>query len=149
MASSQLFARLFTVDEANDLLPALRPLVQRIFDRLDFLRKKSALVIREERLAPDSPDLMERLQANGAIARLIQEVKGLAEEIQSYGCMCKGVEEGLIDFPCMLGGEIVFLCWRYGEESVAHWHRIEDGFAGRKPLLDADEGESGGNVSYH
>ena len=149
MASSQLFPRLFTVDEANDLLPALQPLMKRIFDHLDFLRKRSETVIHEERLSPDSPDLMERLQENEAIARLIQEVKGLVEEINSYGCVCKGVEQGLVDFPCMLGGEIVFLCWRYGEESVAHWHRIEDGFAGRKPLLDADEGDGSGNISYH
>lgn len=149
MATAQLFPRLFTVDEANDLLPSLRPLIKRIFDHLDFLRKKSEAVIREERLSPNSPELMERLQENDTIARLIQEVKGLTEEINSYGCVCKGVEQGLVDFPCVLGGEIVFLCWRYGEESIAHWHRIEDGFAGRRPLLDADEGEDSGNVSYH
>ena len=149
MASSQLFPSLFTVDEANDLLPDLRPLMKRIFDQLDFLRKKSEAVIRENRLSPNSPDFMARLQENDAIARLIHEVKGLVEEINSYGCVCKGAEQGLIDFPCMMGGEIVFLFWRYGEESVGHWHRIEDGFAGRKPLLDADEGEDSGNVSYH
>lgn len=149
MASSQSFPRLFTVDEANDLLPALRPLMKRVFDHLDFLRKKSATVIREERLSPNAPDLMERLQGNDAIARLVQEVKGLVDEINSYGCVCKGVEQGLVDFPCVLAGEIVFLCWRYGEESIGHWHRIEDGFAGRRPLLDAEEDEGSGNVSYH
>jgi len=149
MATSQLSPRLFTVDEANGLLPALRPLMKRIFDHLDFLRKKSESVIRQERLSPNSPDLMERLQENDSIARIIQEVKGLVEEVNSCGCLCKGVEQGLVDFPCMLGGEIVFLCWRYGEENVAHWHRIEDGFTGRRPLLDADEEEGSGNISYH
>ena len=149
MASSQLFPRLFTVDEANELLPTLRPLMKRIFDRLDFLRKQSESVIRDRRLSPNSPDLMARLQENDAIVRLIHEVKGLVEEINSYGCVCKGVEQGLVDFPCVMGGEIVFLCWHYGEESVAHWHRIEDGFPGRRPLLDAEEDEGSGNVSYH
>ena len=149
MASSQLYPRLFTVDEANGLLPALRPVMQRILHYLDSLREKSEAVVRAERLSPSSPELMKRLQENEAIARLIQGVKGLVEEINSYGCMCKGIEEGLIDFPCVLGGEIVFLCWRYGEESVGHWHRIEDGFAGRKPLLDAEEEGGSGNVSYH
>ena len=148
MGSALTYPRLFTVHEANDVLPALRPVVKRISDHLDSVRAKSAVVIREQQLSPTSPDLMKRLQDNEAIARLIQEVKSLVEEINSYGCMCKGIEEGLVDFPCLLGGEIIFLCWRYGEESVTHWHRIEDGFAGRKPLLDAEE-ESGGNVSYH
>jgi len=148
MASAQTFPRLFTVGEANGLLAVLRPLVKRIFDTLELLRKKSESIIREERLLPGSPDFMERLQENDTIARLIHEVKGLVEEINSYGCVCKGVEQGLVDFPCLLGGEIVFLCWRYGEESVGHWHRIEDGFAGRRPLLDQEE-SGGTRTTYH
>jgi hypothetical protein len=58
------------------------------------------------------------------------------------------VEQGLIDFPCMLGAEIVFLCWQFGEASVSHWHRIEDGFAGRRALLEPEE-DPEGNTSYH
>jgi len=150
MASSpQQQTRLFTVDEANALLPELRPLVERIMANLDTLKEKSEVVIREERLSPSSPELMKSLQQNAAIATLIQEVKCMVEEINAHGCICKGIEEGLIDFPCLLGGEIVFLCWRVGEESVGYWHRIEDGFAGRKPLLDSDEDNGGGSVSYH
>jgi hypothetical protein len=144
----QQVPRLFTVGEANGLLPALRPIVQRILDNLDALREKSETVVRSEQLSPSSPELMKSLQRNEAIARLIQEVKCLVDEINANGCICKGIEEGLVDFPCMLGGEIVFLCWRFGEESVGHWHKIDDGFAGRKPLLDGEEGGDG-NVSYH
>ena len=123
--------------------------MKRIFHNLDFLREQSETVIRAERLSPSSPDLMGRLQEDGVIARLICEVKGLVDEIHSYGCVCKGVEEGLVDFPCLLGGEMVFLCWRYGEESIGYWHRTEDGFAGRRSLLDLNEGEGSGNISYH
>lgn len=148
MASAQ-HTRLFTVDEANALLPELRPLVERILTHLTSLKEKSEVVIREERLSPSSPELMKSLQQNAAIASLIQEVKCMVEEINEHGCICKGIEEGLVDFPCQLGGEIVFLCWRFGEESVGYWHRIEDGFAGRKPLLDSDEENGGGSVSYH
>jgi hypothetical protein len=51
----------------------------------------------------------------------------------------------LLDFPCLLGEEIVFLCWQYGEPEIAYWHRIEEGFAGRRPLLDPTvTGSSGG-----
>lgn len=140
------YPRLFTVNEANDLLPTVQALVERIFDRLDFLRTESETVIRAERLSPDSPDLMERLKENETIARLIREIGVLVDKVNGYGCICKGVERGLVDFPCLLGGEIVFLCWRYGEESVGHWHRIEDGFAGRRPLLDP--AESGGSLPH-
>ena len=150
MASTQPSPRLFTVDEANELLPTLRPLMERIFQDLKFLRQKSESLIRDERLSPESPELMERLQENESIARVIGEIKGLVEEINSYGCVSKGVEEGLVDFPCLFGEEAVLLCWRYGEDSVAHWHRIEDGFAGRRPLLDIEEGGGGdGPETYH
>lgn len=149
MAAERSFPRLFTIDEAHALLPTLRQLMQRISHDLDILKQNSERVIRHEQLSPDSPDLMQRLQTDAEIARLVQEVKGLVEEVESYGCMCKGVEEGLVDFPCLLGGEIVFLCWRYSENGIGYWHRIEDGFAGRRPLLDPDEGEGSGNSTYH
>ena len=148
-SSEHQVPRLFTVHEANGLLPELRPLVQRILGHLESLREESEAVVRAERLSPSSPELMKSLQRNEAIARLIHEVKCLVDEINAYGCVCKGIEEGLVDFPCLLGGEIVFLCWRFGEESVVHWHKIEDGFAGRKPLLDGEEKGGDGNVSYH
>ena len=73
---------------------------------------------------------MDRLQQNSAIAQLVAAVKSCVEQIQSYGCICKGVEQGLVDFPCLLGAEVVFLCWQLGEPTVSHWHRIEDGFPG-------------------
>ncbi|MFQ5683733.1 MAG: DUF2203 domain-containing protein [Candidatus Binatia bacterium] len=149
MTSSKLFLHLFTVDEANALLNELRPLMERIFRNLDLLRKNSEAVIREEQLTSESPQLMGRLQKNETIRRVIQEIENVGEKIQSYGCLCKGMQEGLVDFPCILAGRVVFLCWRYGEESVFHWHRIEDGFAGRRPLLDSDDDEEDGKISYH
>lgn len=139
MTSATGFSRLFTVDEANALLPVLRPLIDRILENIRRLKSKSETVIRQERLDPEAPNLMDRLQNDGEIARLIGQVKGWVEEIHSHGCICKGVEQGLVDFPCLLGPEVVFLCWQIGEPTVAHWHRIEEGFAGRRPLLDMDE----------
>jgi hypothetical protein len=149
MVSSAAFPRLFTVNEANALLPQLRLLLERILENIRRLKSKTETIIVNEKLDPEAADLMERLQENGDIARLVEEVKAWVEEIQSHGCMCKGVERGLIDFPCMLGAEVVFLCWQLGESNVSHWHRIEDGFAGRRPLLEAEKADPDGNTSYH
>ena len=143
------FPRLFTVNEANSLLPTLRPLIEQILENLRRLKLKSETVIRNEHLDPDSADFMERLRRDDEITRLIEQIKSWVEEIHGHGCMCKGVEQGLIDFPCMLGAEIVFLCWQFGEPSVSYWHRIEDGFAGRRALIDAEEEDPEGNTSYH
>ncbi|HZD39561.1 MAG TPA: DUF2203 domain-containing protein, partial [Terriglobales bacterium] len=126
MESSSSFPRLFTVEEANALLPALRPLVEGILDKIRRLKAKSAVVIRDHQIDPEAPDLMNRLHENPEIAALIKEIKRGVDEIEGQGCMCKGLEQGLLDFPCQLGEEIVFLCWQYGEAGVNYWHRVED-----------------------
>ena len=149
MVASDSFPRLFTVDEANALLPTVRPLVENILENIRRLKSKSEIVTREQQLDPQAADFMDRLQEDGEISRLVAEVREWVGEIHSHGCLCKGVEQGLIDFPCMLGAEIVFLCWQLGEPAVGHWHRIEDGFAGRRPLLDVDKAGPGGPTSYH
>jgi hypothetical protein len=148
MDQSSRYSKLFTVNEANELLPALRPLVEQILENIRRLKNASETVIRREQLDADAPDLMERLRQDTDIARLISELQGFVDQINSHGCVCKGVEQGLIDFPCVLGSEVVFLCWQLGEPQVGYWHRIEDGFAGRKPLLD-QEADDDEKLSYH
>ena len=149
METPASFPRLFTVNEANLLLPVLRPIIERILENLRRLKIKSEAVIRNEQLDPDAPNFMEQLRRDDEIAKLIEQIKNGVEEIHSHGCVCKGVEQGLIDFPCLLGAETVFLCWQFGEPSVGHWHRIDDGFAGRRALIDAEQDDPDGNTSYH
>jgi len=143
------FSKLFTVEEANALLPVLRPLLENVLESIRRLKNKSEVVIRNQQLDPESPNLMERLREDAEIARLLHQVKAGVDEIDGYGCICKGVEQGLIDFPCMLGPEVVFLCWQLGEATVSHWHRIEDGFAGRRALLDEEEPGPDSDISLH
>ena len=54
-----------------------------------------------------------------------------------------------MDFLCLRGREVVFLCWQFGEPAFCYWHRIEDGFAGRKPLLDDESADPDDKMSYH
>ena len=130
--------RTYTVDEANRELPRVRPIVAQIAE-LSALR----------------PDLEERLKmaeyavsrpgANGEARDIAQQaqdaVQGAEEELlkavlslNSMGIQLKGPLEGLIDFPSYRDGELVELCWKLGEERVEHWHRVGEGFAGRKKL---------------
>jgi len=149
MDATTNFQRLFTVNEANELLPTLRPLVEQILENIRRLKSSSETVIRKGQVDPEAPDLMEKLREDSEIAKLIGQVKGWVDEINGYGCVCKGVEQGLVDFPCMFGAEVVYLCWQIGEPNVGFWHRIEDGFAGRRPLLDGEESDPDSNVSFH
>ena len=149
MDSPGNYSRLFTVNEANELLPIVRPLVEQILENIRRLKSVSETVIRRDQLDAEAPDLMNQLRRDAEVAKLIGQVQGWVEEINSHGCVCKGVEQGLIDFPCMLGAEVVFLCWQLGEANVGYWHRIEDGFAGRKSLLDGEDSDPDDKPSYH
>ena len=54
--------------------------------------------------------------------------------MNAMGCLVKDLEAGLVDFYAVQDDEPVFLCWQFGEPSVAHWHALDEGFAGRKPI---------------
>jgi hypothetical protein len=68
--------------------------------------------------------------------RLIEQTKAVLEQIQAFGCEVKDLEKGLVDFPTFYRGEMVYLCWRLGEERIAYWHTPQDGFRGRRLIDD-------------
>jgi hypothetical protein len=147
MASSVPFPRLFTVGEANALLPAVRGLTERIQENIQRLKNKSKIVIRDEQLDPGAADFMDRLQENSEIARLVSEVKDGVEQIQSYGCICKGAEQGLVDFRDCWERSGLFMLAK-GETTISYWHRIEEAL--RAPTLArCRENGSRQKTSYH
>jgi hypothetical protein len=73
-------------------------------------------------------------EAGAEIEREARELARLVDEIAEHGAEVKDLDEGLIDFPALRQGETVLLCWKLGEDEIRYWHRVEDGFAGRRPL---------------
>jgi hypothetical protein len=65
---------------------------------------------------------------------IVAELEGCVEELERLGVQIKDVDLGLLDFPAYREGEDVLLCWHVGEERVAFWHGLEEGYAGRKPI---------------
>jgi hypothetical protein len=130
--------RHFTLEEALALLPRLTELLEALRTRRRELREL------ERRLADR---YQRRVRGNGHIrggeelARLQAELEAgitqLNEQlgaIHAMGIEVKDVEQGLIDFPTLREGREVYLCWRLGEPTIAWWHELETGFAGRQPL---------------
>lgn len=129
--------RYFTPEEANEALAEVRPLTE------ELVRHHRALAAAQARRAA----LAEQIAGNGggippselaeATAELEEKataVAGSLEEITALGVQVKDLDEGLVDFPARRGDEEVLLCWKLGEDEVAYWHGLEEGFAGRKPL---------------
>ena len=146
MSEPQQFSRLFTIEEANAVLPRIKPGVEELLHTFKEIRSEIEETAGQVKLPVGSADLAGHLQERGVVPRLFDRVKTIIGRIHAYGCVVNGPEVGLVDFPCLYRNEIVFLCWKYGESGIGHWHRIPDGFAGRRPLLDASETETGTHV---
>jgi hypothetical protein len=125
--------RLFTVEEANALLPALVRLMERMFAARE---KIIAMGEELERVLAASSGNGGSKDASRAAAE-ISIISEIVAEIRGLGCEIKDLDEGLVDFPARHPegeGRVVFLCWRYGEEKIEWWHETDAGFAGRQHL---------------
>jgi len=127
--------KLFSLDDATALIPQLE-LVMEKMQRLGMKVREEIATLARERGQPGLPDLSTRqlLRLRPSLRPLFEEMAQAVQEIEKYGCYFKGLELGLVDFPAELGGEIVELCWQYGEKEIAFYHRRAEGFAGRRPL---------------
>jgi hypothetical protein len=126
--------KLFRLEEANAIVPRLHALMERLQRGAIELREQVSDLARETGAdaATLSPEALMRQRP--AARALVEELDGIVQEIESSGAHLKDVQLGLVDFPSERDGEIVYLCWQFGESEIAFWHRIEDGFAGRQPL---------------
>ena len=126
----QQFPRLFTLDQANQLLLTLRPLVDELITTRDQI-----VTIRPELDSGVQKALRNGAsKATGELLRLFRRIERLIKKVHSYGVLVKDVDQGLLDFPSEKDGRVVFLCWKHGEASIAHWHDLDTGFGGRQPL---------------
>ena len=137
------FTRLFTVEEANALLPRLKPAVEELLQTFKKIRVEIEEIADRSGVPVESPELAPQVQARESAPHLFERIKSIIDSIHQHGCLVNGPEDGLIDFPAMYASEVVFLCWKFGEPGVTHWHRIPDGVAGRRPLLDTSDEDSG------
>jgi len=127
--------RLFTLDEALVLLPTVRQLmteIQALKAEMDSqaaeLERLMGLTGGNGHLAADIASTREVVQATAT------RLQSLIEELDGIGVELKGIDEGLVDFPSERDGRVINLCWRVGEETIAWWHELDTGFAGREPL---------------
>ena len=129
--------RTFTLEEANAVLQELRPIVERMVvhrRNLTGAQRHQAELVTQ--IAGNGGDMQpsDLREAAAAIEREAKAIAECVERITAAGVQIKSLEEGLLDFPARRGDEDVLLCWKLGEDEIAYWHGLEEGFAGRKPL---------------
>ena len=126
------FKKHYTVEEARALIPQLR----KWLDELNRLRQRVAQL--DQRLGPI---LAGGQDAGGEMVtdwiKALCGVKTLLGKFQEREIQIKDLERGLVDFPAILGGREVFLCWEQDEEDIEYWHDLDTGYAGRERLPEA------------
>lgn len=130
--------RTFSLDEAQVLLPVLESLLRRSIEGKQLV----------EKIEGEFQEVSQRIFLAGGtrvdIAHLavrkaekekaLQRVKDALAEIDSTGVQVKDLDVGLLDFPCLVNDQLILLCWKLGEKQITHWHGLEEGFQGRKPI---------------
>lgn len=124
--------KLFTVEEANALLPTVRSIVTRI-------QRAHARVLDSHEATQQAAARASLggggIEGGSAYIATLMSLAELAGQLEALGVQLKDYERGLIDFPAMRDGRVVLLCWQSCEgDTLAWWHDLEAGFAGRQPL---------------
>jgi len=122
--------RYYTLDQANETLILLRPMVEEMMKIAEKIRIHQ----------PQIWSLVEKSAGNGGNAELskmlpdFDRLHELLHRVQEMEIQVKDLTVGLVDFVALRDGREVYLCWKYGEDSIQYWHEIEAGFAGRQPI---------------
>ena len=121
--------RHFTREEADALLPQLTALLGQLQEAKDELTDTEA----HEALSAAAPT-----NGGGEEGRQVGvaflEVRRLLDTVERSGIVLRDIDRGLIDFPALMDGREVYLCWELGEDEVGYWHDLEGGYGGREPL---------------
>ena len=129
---SEIVMKLFTIEEANSLLPSVRPIVRSI-QRSH--RRLTSFQTSANHAAAGAESGGGGMSEGPRYARLLVELSVGAGQLETLGVQLKDYSQGLIDFPSMRDGRVVLLCWKADEgDELEWWHDVEAGFGGRQPL---------------
>jgi hypothetical protein len=141
--------RYFTVDEAHHhLANVAQDVREAVALKQQYAAAKAELENSLKRIALLGGTLVDRdpiLALKNRREVSGRKLKAAVERVNSYGCVVKDLDIGLLDFPTLYRGQEVYLCWKLGETRIEHWHGVSEGFQGRKKIdqefLDNHQGD--------
>jgi hypothetical protein len=131
--------RIFTISEVNALIPALTSLVQDQLREQSDIEQGLAELIRltgepPRSLQPAGTDSSEVERLKRDLRRRVARYETGWQRVQKWGGVVKDPQTGLVDFYGRVDGKVVWLCWRYGEDTLGYYHDLKAGYSGRRPL---------------
>jgi hypothetical protein len=128
----------FTLAEAESLIPSVDRLLRQAVElKSGYANAARKMDSFQERIALMGGVIVDRGKVQEARDRrddAAASLRSLIEQVQELGCVIKDLDIGLVDFPTTFRGREVYLCWKLGEPSIAYWHGVDEGFAGRKAI---------------
>jgi hypothetical protein len=142
----------FSVEEANKTLPLVKAIVTDIVHQFSVVtelkQRLSAVKSDRKRTSATDPYSEELAQSQVELEAEEEQLAAYIDELTKLGVELKG-PDGLCDFYSLMDGREVYLCWRLGEPQVMHWHELDAGVAGRKPLTPLVTGRVGAGPRSH
>jgi hypothetical protein len=129
-----LVVKVFRLEEANALLPIVRPQLELLVRKRRDLAIKLLEADTAQRMASDAGGAQRAATQAKQAEELHTEMLALIDAVQKHGCIVKDLDLGLVDFPALRGGQLVNLCWKMDEPAIAFWHGMDEGFGARKSI---------------
>ena len=130
--------RYYTLSEANEMLPQLSQLLELMQaqrQQLELLQGRSKVVAQKTR-GNGNHNPGEDVALAQATKQVEEALEAAIKQLRDWDIELKDLQTGLIDFPALREGRVVYLCWQLGEPEIAYWHETNTAFAGRQPLDD-------------
>lgn len=124
--------KLFTQDQATELISVVEPLLCELQEAF-----KEVLHLRDER-ATLRPDSLRAQQLGAELNFVVRSAQLTKQELDYLGVLVKDVEQGVVEFPSTVAGEVVYLCWAQGEHVITHYHALNQEISARQPLPQRD-----------
>ena len=126
----------YDIDTANARLEELRPLLAALRDARDEVAAGQLRLAKMHDASEADPEALLREQEGMTIT--VKRMEQAVRQIDAWGVTLRDIGTGLVDFPALVNGRPIWLCWKLGEDDIAYWHELEAGIAGRKPLIELE-----------
>lgn len=141
--------RFYAIDEANASIPDVERILVALRDQ-----REDLITFRDRAIGLTPADGEAPAEAAEELRRIRLRMQGLIDQMQAgvarlveLDIQLRDIKSGLIDFPALLAGRPIWLCWRLGEPEVQHWHAVDEGFSSRRPLDELPTGGAAGSGS--
>ena len=128
----------FTLAEAERLLPEIEKSIREAISlKTKYQEAEQEIQSFSQRVAMQGGMVIDRdavMRRRAERDQIGDDLRAAVDQIEEYGCIIKDLDVGLVDFPTLFHGKEVYLCWKMGESGINHWHGVDEGFSGRKPI---------------